>query len=123
MKCCSDGFNFGGEQSGHLIFRDYGTTGDGLVAALQILRIMKAKGHAAVKAGEMLDALPAARDQREGAREKTVRAARRREQTGGRGGKGIDPRKAGACCCAIPARNRKCACSWKAATRNRWKLV
>jgi phosphoglucosamine mutase len=39
-----EGFNFGGEQSGHLIFRDYGTTGDGLVAALQILRIMKAKG-------------------------------------------------------------------------------
>ena len=37
------GFNFGGEQSGHLIFRDCGTTGDGLVAALQILRIMKAK--------------------------------------------------------------------------------
>jgi len=36
-------FNFGGEQSGHLIFRDFGTTGDGLVAALQILRIMKAK--------------------------------------------------------------------------------
>jgi phosphoglucosamine mutase len=35
------GFNFGGEQSGHLIFRDYSTTGDGLVAALQILRIMK----------------------------------------------------------------------------------
>ena len=37
------GFNFGGEQSGHLIFRDYGTTGDGLVAALQILRILKTK--------------------------------------------------------------------------------
>jgi phosphoglucosamine mutase len=37
------GFNFGGEQSGHLIFRDYSTTGDGLVATLQILRIMKAK--------------------------------------------------------------------------------
>jgi phosphoglucosamine mutase len=37
------GFRFGGEQSGHLIFRDFGTTGDGLVAALQILRIMKAK--------------------------------------------------------------------------------
>ena len=37
------GFNFGGEQSGHLIFRDYSTTGDGLVAALQILRIMKAR--------------------------------------------------------------------------------
>ena len=38
------GFNFGGEQSGHMIFRDFGTTGDGLVAALQILRIMKRKG-------------------------------------------------------------------------------
>jgi len=37
------GFNFGGEQSGHLIFRDYASTGDGLVAALQILRIMTAK--------------------------------------------------------------------------------
>jgi phosphoglucosamine mutase len=37
------GFNFGGEQSGHIIFRDHSTTGDGLVAALQILRIMKAR--------------------------------------------------------------------------------
>jgi phosphoglucosamine mutase len=35
------GFNFGGEQSGHLIFRDYSTTGDGLICALQVLRIMK----------------------------------------------------------------------------------
>lgn len=38
------GFNFGGEQSGHLIFRDHATTGDGLVAALQILRIMQSRG-------------------------------------------------------------------------------
>ena len=38
-----NGHNFGGEQSGHLIFGDHGTTGDGLVAALQILRIMAAK--------------------------------------------------------------------------------
>ena len=37
------GFNFGGEQSGHLIFRDYSSTGDGLVAALQVLQIMRAK--------------------------------------------------------------------------------
>jgi phosphoglucosamine mutase len=37
------GFNFGGEQSGHLIFREFSTTGDGLVAALQILRIMREK--------------------------------------------------------------------------------
>jgi phosphoglucosamine mutase len=38
------GFNLGGEQSGHLIFRDFSTTGDGVVAALQVLRIMKSKG-------------------------------------------------------------------------------
>jgi phosphoglucosamine mutase len=35
--------NLGGEQSGHLIFRDHSTTGDGLVAALQVLAIMKTK--------------------------------------------------------------------------------
>jgi phosphoglucosamine mutase len=35
------GYNLGGEESGHLIFREFATTGDGLVAALQILRIMK----------------------------------------------------------------------------------
>jgi phosphoglucosamine mutase len=38
-----EGYNFGGEQSGHLIFREYSTTGDGLVAALQILRIMRTR--------------------------------------------------------------------------------
>jgi phosphoglucosamine mutase len=38
------GCNLGGEQSGHLIFRDFSTTGDGLVSALQVLRIMRATG-------------------------------------------------------------------------------
>jgi len=38
------GFTFGGEQSGHLIFREFSTTGDGLVAALQVLRIMRSTG-------------------------------------------------------------------------------
>ena len=37
------GINLGGEQSGHMIFRDYSTTGDGLVAALQVLRIMRSR--------------------------------------------------------------------------------
>ena len=35
------GFNFGGEQSGHLIFLDHATTGDGLVAAMQVLAILR----------------------------------------------------------------------------------
>jgi len=39
-----NGSNLGGEQSGHIIFRDFSTTGDGLVAALQVLRIMKTRG-------------------------------------------------------------------------------
>jgi phosphoglucosamine mutase len=34
------GYNFGGEQSGHLVFADHATTGDGTVAALQVLAIM-----------------------------------------------------------------------------------
>ncbi|MEM3374323.1 MAG: phosphoglucosamine mutase [Candidatus Woesearchaeota archaeon] len=36
-------YNLGGEYSGHIIFSDYNTTGDGIIAALQILRIMKEK--------------------------------------------------------------------------------
>ena len=36
--------NVGGEQSGHMIFRDFTTTGDGIISALQILRIMRATG-------------------------------------------------------------------------------
>lgn len=38
-----DGFRFGGEQSGHLIFLDHATTGDGIVAALQLLAILVAE--------------------------------------------------------------------------------
>ncbi len=38
------GFNVGGEQSGHLVLSDFGTTGDGLVAALQILACVKRQG-------------------------------------------------------------------------------
>lgn len=38
------GYNLGGESSGHIIFSDYVTTGDGLIAGLQILRIMKESG-------------------------------------------------------------------------------
>ncbi len=43
-RMLADGLNLGGEQSGHLIFRDHSTTGDGLVAALQILSAMKTQG-------------------------------------------------------------------------------
>jgi phosphoglucosamine mutase len=38
-----ENLSIGGEQSGHIIVRDYSTTGDGLIAALQILRVMKTR--------------------------------------------------------------------------------
>jgi phosphoglucosamine mutase len=40
----TNGYNLGGEQSGHMIFGDYSTTGDGLVTAMQILSIMQTHG-------------------------------------------------------------------------------
>ncbi len=53
-----NGYNFGGEQSGHMIFGDYSTTGDGLVAALQILKIMKTKGQPLSKLGKCWTRFP-----------------------------------------------------------------
>ena len=50
--------NLGGEQSGHLIFRDYGTTGDGLLAALQILRIMRETGKPLSELASLLKPYP-----------------------------------------------------------------
>jgi phosphoglucosamine mutase len=38
------GYNFGGEQSGHIVFLDHNTTGDGMITALQVLAIMQNKG-------------------------------------------------------------------------------
>ncbi len=46
----SHGFNLGGEQSGHLVLLDNATTGDGLLAALQILHMIKTKNIPASKA-------------------------------------------------------------------------
>lgn len=40
----NNGYNLGGEQSGHVVFRDFTTTGDGLITALQVLKIMRESG-------------------------------------------------------------------------------
>jgi phosphoglucosamine mutase len=42
-KMRSDNYNVGGEQSGHIILSDFGTTGDGLLAALQVLAVVVKK--------------------------------------------------------------------------------
>jgi len=53
------GFNFGGEQSGHLIFLDHATTGDGLVAAMQVLAIVKREGRPLSElAAEVMERVP-----------------------------------------------------------------
>ena len=50
--------NFGGESSGHLIFRDYTTTGDGIISALQILRLMQESGQTLHELKKVLTPFP-----------------------------------------------------------------
>jgi phosphoglucosamine mutase len=53
------GFNLGGEQSGHLVFLDHASTGDGLIAALQVLALMiRTARPLSALAGEALDRVP-----------------------------------------------------------------
>jgi phosphoglucosamine mutase len=52
------GCNVGGEQSGHIILSDYATTGDGLVAALQILACLVESGKPASEVLHQFDPLP-----------------------------------------------------------------
>lgn len=53
-----DGFNVGGEQSGHIILSDHSTTGDGLVAALQVLAAIIESGKAASEVLHLFDPFP-----------------------------------------------------------------
>lgn len=53
-----EGAMLGGEQSGHLIFRHYSTTGDGLLASLQILRIMQEKEKPLSELANLLKPMP-----------------------------------------------------------------
>ena len=52
------GANLGGEKSGHLLFLDHSTTGDGLLASLQILSIMKKKGKPLSELAGIIDMFP-----------------------------------------------------------------
>ena len=54
----SGGFNVGGEQSGHIILSDYATTGDGLVAALQILAELVRSGRPASEVLRRFEPVP-----------------------------------------------------------------
>src|SRR6266576_2536997 len=52
------GFNVGGEQSGHIIMSDFTTTGDGFVAALQVLAVVRKHGQAVSNVCHRFDPLP-----------------------------------------------------------------
>ena len=117
-----NGFKFGGEQSGHLIFRDFGTTGDGLVAALQILRIMKAKDQPLPKLAKCWTHFP-----------QLVTNVKVREKIPFEKLDGVLKLVASAetelksaadvCCCVIPARNRKRDCCGRPRRKSFGKLV
>ncbi len=52
------GFNVGGEQSGHIILSDYSTTGDGLIAALQVLACVRKEGRLVSEVCHRFDPVP-----------------------------------------------------------------
>ncbi len=52
------GFNVGGEQSGHIVLSDFATTGDGLIAALQVLAVLAIEGRKASEAAHLFEPLP-----------------------------------------------------------------
>ena len=52
------GFNVGGEQSGHIILSDFSTTGDGLIAALQVLAVVVGTGKPVSEVCKLFDPVP-----------------------------------------------------------------
>jgi phosphoglucosamine mutase len=52
------GFNVGGEQSGHIVLADFATTGDGLIAALQVLAVLAQEHRPASEAAHLYEPLP-----------------------------------------------------------------
>jgi phosphoglucosamine mutase len=52
------GYNIGGEQSGHIVLSDFSPTGDGLIAALQVLAVLATEGKPASEAAHLFEALP-----------------------------------------------------------------
>jgi len=52
------GYNLGGEQSGHIVFLDHNTTGDGMLTALQVLSVMQKKGATLAELAEVMKTFP-----------------------------------------------------------------
>jgi phosphoglucosamine mutase len=57
-RMLADGYNFGGEQSGHIIFLDHNVTGDGLITALQLAYFMRRREQPLSEMAACMEALP-----------------------------------------------------------------
>ena len=57
-KMLEDDLTLGGEQSGHMIFRQYNTTGDGILAGVRLLAVMKGKGKPLAELAGMMEVFP-----------------------------------------------------------------
>src|SRR5205085_7123845 len=65
------GAQFGGESSGHVIFREYATTGDGILTALEVLHLVRAEGRSLAELADDMEFWPQVT--------RNVKAARRRD--------------------------------------------
>ncbi len=54
----NNGYNLGGEQSGHMVFLDHNTTGDGILSALQVLAIIQRSGKKLSELSQVMTSLP-----------------------------------------------------------------
>ncbi len=106
----SGGYNLGGEQSGHVVMLDHGTTGDGVLTAVHLLRPGRVDRHAAGRAGRGRAAAPAGPGQRQGRRQEPGHASTKASRP-----PSPRPRPSSAppaeSCSARPAPSRSCG-SW-----------
>ena len=57
-RMLAEDYNFGGEQSGHIIFLDHNTTGDGLISALQVMALIRRSGKSLSQLAERIPLYP-----------------------------------------------------------------
>jgi len=57
-RMLNDGYNIGGEQSGHVIFLDHNSTGDGVLTAIQLLSVLKRSGKKASELANIMQVMP-----------------------------------------------------------------
>ena len=114
-RCAKGGFNVGGEQSGHIILSDFSTTGDGLIAALQVLAVLAGEGKPASEATQLYEPLPQILENIRFRNGSPLEDARVKSQI--EAGNGAAERQRPAASCANPAPNRSSASWRKARTR------